>query len=463
MIEQEKTAPVNESGMRARQGYLYNDKVSENLINKQVFEAENADALQPTINNPIFDFSVDEQPNSSPDEVVELPMWGLPTELQNVVEEVTNGFQCSRDYAVASMMVASSTMMGKSVSSKFNNHLNFPSLWIAIVGRTASGKTAPLSFFFKPIELMEREAIKSYRRELQQWEKQDIKERGDKPKYRHRLINNPSDESVLLELSSNKSICWKTDELRTMFDSWGKYSKNGGGTIIGNLLSIFNNGDVNITRVTSEPIYIPEPNLNIIGGIQPPVLKRVMGNRGFADDGLFQRFLFVFPEGKDIPPFADVAISDNVRGVWSSTIDRLAHIDCLTLSETTSAKQMHVEAINRWRGECNEHYRDIEAMTSLLQKLEIHLCRWSIVTAVLSGQQAITDDIMHYSIECMEYFKRCGEKAFCLIANDDDQSKEPTKADGIKLLKKLNPDLSQPKIAEVMGCSQPYVNKILNQ
>ena len=247
MTEKEKTASMNENGMGAEMGDFYTDTVSENLENGQSFQQENADDPQP-------DFSLTDDPEPSPDdttaEVTELPTWGLPEPLRNVVDEVTKGYQCSRDYAVASMMVATSAMLGKRVSCGFGSYSNFPSLWIAIVGRTASGKTAPLSFFFKPIELMEREAFANYRMELQEWEQTDPKVRGEKPEFHHLLINNPSDESVLRELAVNENICWKTDELRTMFDSWGKYSKNGGGTIIGNLLSIFNNVDVNITPDT---------------------------------------------------------------------------------------------------------------------------------------------------------------------------------------------------------------------
>lgn len=459
MTEKEKTASMNENGMGAEMCDFYNDKVSENVGNEQSFQQENADETQP-------DFSLTDNPEPSPDditaEVTELPTWGLPTELQNVVDEVTKGFQCSRDYAVASMMVATSTMLGKRVSCGFGSYSNFPSLWIAIVGRTASGKTAPLSFFFKPIELMEREAFANYRMELQEWEQTDPKVRGEKPEFHHLLINNPSDESVLRELAVNENICWKTDELRTMFDSWGKYSKNGGGTIIGNLLSIFNNVDVNITRVTSEPIYIPEPNLNIIGGIQPPVLKRVMGNRGFADDGLFQRFLFVFPEATDIPQFADNAISDQARQQWNMTIERLARIGNLQLREIDTAKQMHVDYINQLRGECNEHYREIEAMTSLLQKLEIHLCRWSIAVAVLSGQQDITAEVMQYSIDCMEYFKRCGEKAYCLIANEESQPQELTRGDIFMLLQKWygkDEPINQSALARALHVTQQAINK----
>lgn len=199
-----------------------------------------------------FDFSKVDNPGTPPDDVRELPIWGLPTDLQRVVFDVTNGYQCSRDFVVASMFVAAATMLGKRVSYEFNNYTNFPGLWVAIVGNSASGKTAPLSFFFNPIELMERKAFEAYHNEMRHWEKTEISDRGAKPEYRHNLINNPTDESVLHELSVNGSVCWKVDELRTMFDSWGKYSKSGG---VG-LLAIFY---LSSTTVMST---LPEPQVN---------------------------------------------------------------------------------------------------------------------------------------------------------------------------------------------------------
>lgn len=407
-----------------------------------------------------FDFSKVDNPEMPPDDVRELPIWGLPTGLQRVVVDVANGYQCSRDFVVASMFAASATMLGKRVSCQFGNHTNFPSLWIAIVGNTSSGKTEQLSFFFKPIEMMEREAFEAYRRDLRQWEKQDAAVRDTKPEYRHNLINNPTDESVLHELSVNGSVCWKVDELRTMFDSWGKYSKSGGSGIVGNLLSIFNNVDVNITRATSEPKYLAEPNLNIIGGTQPPILKRVMGNSGFVEDGLFQRFLFVFPDTTDIPQYADVRIDDDVRNIWQEAIERLATVNG-DIHETDDARQLHIAAINRWRNVCNYQYKDVEAMISLLRKLEIHLCRWSMVAAVLSGGHTITADVMRYSIECMDFFRLCGEKAFCLIANGD-QPKEITRGDVFKLLQKWygeNDPINQSALAKALHITQQAISK----
>lgn len=422
--------------------------------------ASNESIAQPS-NDDGLDLSWVDHPGTPPDDVRELPIWGLPTDLQRVVEDVTDGYQSNRDFVVASMFAATATMLGKRVWSVFGNHTNYATLWIAIVADTSSGKTEPLSFIFNPIMVLEREAYKRYQNELQQWEMTDAVDRGAKPEYRHNLINNPSDESVLHELSVNGNICWFADELRTMFDGFGKYARNGGGTIVGNLLSIFNNKDVQITRVTSEPKYLAEPNLNIIGGTQPPILKRMMGNSGFVDDGLFQRFLFVFPEETDIPPFADVAISDDVREIWNDTIARLSTVNG-ELSETDHARQLHIDAINRWRVICNTQYRNIKAMTSLLRKLEIHLCRWSIVAAVLSGEPCINAEVMRYSIECMDYFRLCGEKAFCLVANES-KPRELTNADRLRLLYEAYPNLNQTKLAEAIHKKQPYVNRILKR
>ena len=425
-----------------------------------VADAASNESSAPPSRNDELDLSWVDHPGTPHDDVRELPIWGLPTDLQRVVVDVTDGYQSNRDFVVASMFAATSTMLGKRVWSVFGNHTNYATLWIAIVGDTASGKTEPLSFIFNPIMVLEREAYKRYQNELQQWEMTDAVDRGAKPEYRHNLINNPSDESVLHELSVNESVCWFADELRTMFDGFGKYAKNGGGTIIGNLLSIFNNKDVQITRVTTEPKYLTEPNLNIIGGTQPSILKRMMGNSGFVDDGLFQRFLFVYPDTTDIPQFADVCISDDVREIWNDTIARLSTVNG-EVSETDQARQLHIDAINRWRDVCNSQYRNIAAMKSLLRKLEIHLCRWSIVAAVLSGEPCITTEVMRYSIECMDYFRLCGEKAFCLVANVS-KPKELTNAEVMRLFNSRYPIINQSKFAEAIGKTQALVSKTIN-
>lgn len=423
-------------------------------MNKDTFNQAN-------LNNPDFDFSLFDNNQQSATHVIELPIWGLPKRIQDVVTEIANGYQCHRDFAVASLMGATSTILGKRISSKFGNHSNYGSLWLILVGSSSDGKTEPLKFAFRPISLLERELYKQYKKSLEIWSGSDKPDKGKKPEFIHYVINNSTDESVLHELSVNCSICWKADELRVLFDGFGKYNKSGGGTIVGNLLSIFNNVDVSISRMTQEPRYIENPNLNIIGGIQPSRLKETMENKGFMEDGFFQRFLYVIPDRpKSIPHFSDYAISQDIIKFWQEEIIRLSQIPESVLMETPSARQLHIETINRWRDEC-EQYRDIEPMVSLLRKLEIHLCRWSIVVAILSGQHEINTDVIKYSVECMEYFKQCGEKAFLMVSNDSQKSAEPTREETFKRLQRWYPEFNQSKLAESLGITQQAISKFL--
>lgn len=416
---------------------------------------------QANVNNPEFDFSILDNNPQPTTNVTELPIWGLPKRIQDVIEEVTKGYQSHRDYTVASLMGATSTILGKRISGKFGNHSNYGSLWLILVGSSSDGKTEPLDFAFKPISLLERALYKDYKKSLEVWNGSEKSNYGAKPEHIHFVINNPTDESVLHELSVNGSICWKADELRVLFDGFGKFSKSGSGTIVGNLLSIFNNIDVSISRVTQDPRYIENPNLNIIGGIQPSRLKETMENKGFMEDGFFQRFLYVIPDRlKSIPHFSDYAISQETITFWQDEIIRLSQLPKSVLIETPSAKQLHIDTINRWRDEC-EQYREIEPMISLIRKLEIHLCRWSIVSAILSGEKEINDDIIKYSVECMEYFKQCGEKAFLMVCNDSQKSTEPTREETFKRLQKWYPQLNQSKLAESLGISQQAVSKFL--
>lgn len=404
------------------------------------------------------DYSIVDNPNSPNMDVRELPVYGLPTQLQNIIADVVGSFQCERDFAVASMLSAAASIIGKRVKYQFCSYTNYPALWLAIVGNSASGKTAPLSFFFKPIEEMERQAFDSYLNAKKEWDKQDEASRGEKPEYLHYITNNPTDEALLNDLAINGSICWKVDELRTMFN-FGKYSNSNNNAIVGNLLSIFNNSDVTISRATKDPRYLKCPNLNIVGTTQPPMLKKIFQNSGFVDDGLFQRFLFVYPDGGEVPLFNKKRISDSVMREWQDVIFMLRDVSGEVI-ESDEAEIIHIDAINRWRAIANTEYKDVDPMVALVRKLEIHLCRLAIIVTLLCDERVISAKTMKYCVECMEYFRLCGDKAYCFIKNEV-STPVITKAELTAILKELHPDWSQSKLAESVGVSQQAVSKYI--
>ena len=439
------------------------DKVNDNLANGQVFEVENSDVTQPITNNPHFDFSTNYNPNdTSTDKVTKLPIWGLPGELQRVIEDVTNGYRSYRDFVVASLMGATACIVGKRVTAHHDNYTNHATLWLMTVADSSRGKSKPLKFFFEPIQEMEDEAYFLYKEEIEQWRANKCE--GEEPIYRRRLIGNATDEVVMKALAQVGDICWLNDEMRATIESWGLYKNGANGVVVGNLMKIFDYDPTSIDRISREPLRAEHPNLSMVGTTQPSVLKQMMGKKGYDKDGMFQRFLYAFPERAKRPPRVKHIIGDDSKEIWREYIKQLSSRSFPDMYETPEAEQLHDEVLIRWDSQADEYEEHgIIAMGAYVDKLNYHLCRWCACVAVLRGDQRIEADVMKYSIECMEYFKWCAERAFCLIANDDIKTQEPSKADVIKLLKKINPDLSQPKIAEVMRCSQPYVNKVLNQ
>lgn len=403
------------------------------------------------------DFSKLKSPLESPKEITKLPIWALPTDIQSIIDDVTKGYRCNRDFVVGSLMGAVACLVGKRVTSHRENYTNHATLWLAIVGDSATGKSQPLSFFFKPIHAEEDDAYYRYQEDNRQWKENDCK--GIKPCYKHRLINNPTDEAVLTELSVNGDITWYADELRVIFEGFGKYQKTGGGTIIGNLLTIFEYNPISVSRKTSEPERLKHPHLNIIGTTQPSILKRFMGNKGFTEDGLFQRMLFVFPEQKKRPPRTKHIISDNSKKWWGEYAKHLSTATFEDMFETAEAEKLHDDVLERWDMEIEEYRREgITEMVSLISKLNYHLCRWCACVAVLRGEHCIKSEVMRYSIECMEYFKWCGERALCLLHNDPSK-REPTAKELIRQLFKKYPDMVKSKVAEGLGITRQTFNQ----
>ena len=402
------------------------------------------------------DFSKIENPKENPNEITELPIWALPDDIQSIIGDVTKGYRCNRDFVVGSLMGAVACLIGKRVAVHSGNYKNHATLWIALIGDSSEGKSQPLDFFFKPIQDEEDDAYNRYQEELQQWKDNDCK--GVKPVHKHRIIDNLSDEAVLRELAVNGDVTWFADELRVIFEGFGSYKTSGAGVIVGNLLKIFQYGSINVSRVSSEPVRLKEPHLNLIGGIQPETLKRVMRNKGFTEDGLFQRMLWDFPKQKKRPPRTKHIISDKSKKRWGEYAKHLSTAAFEDMFETYDAEKLHDDILEKWDIEIEEYRQEgIPEMVSLISKLNYHLCRWCACVAVLRGDSCIKSEVMRYSIECVEYFKWCGERSLCLL--HEPNKREPTAKELIQQLFKKYPNMVKSKVAEGLGVTRQTFNQ----
>ncbi len=396
----------------------------------------------------------------------EFPVWGLPDDLQQVIKDVADGYQCDPSIVTAAIFSAAGTALGKSVVGISDNYRNHPALWFVIVGKASSGKSAPVEWVYKPLMEYEIAEHNRYKSEKMMWESLPKETRGEIPKLHSRIAGNITDEKLLYKLADNDgALCWKHDEFATLLGGMGKYSNGGAGMIVGNLLTIFSGGDFSKESVSGEPLMIPSPALNIISTTQPSVLKKLM--TPYLQNGFFERFLYINIAGK-VPEYKPVIITDETRRIWWEYIDRLLRNDVRKLVEHPAAYDIHVKAMNRWRNEerflmmdaASDQYDDV--CCSILEKANYQLCRLSIIVSRLCGDNIISPTTMDYSVHCCDYIIKGQKDALFKIMYGEKRG-EPTLADTISQLYRLKPDLNQSELARALGTSQQYVNKILKQ
>lgn len=174
------------------------------------------------------------------DDLKEFPTWGLPKDLQSVIKEVADGYQCDTSIVTAAIFSAAGAALGKSVVGISDNYRNYPALWFIIVGKASSGKSAPVEWVYKPLMEYEIAEFKRFDADHAKWESLPRETRGEAPRLHSRIAGNITDEKLLKKLAVNKgALCWKHDEFATLLGGMGKYSNGGAGMIVGNLLSIF--------------------------------------------------------------------------------------------------------------------------------------------------------------------------------------------------------------------------------
>lgn len=400
------------------------------------------------------------------DDLKEFPVWGLPDDLQQVIKDVADGYQCDPSIVTAAIFSAAGTALGKSVVGISDNYRNHPALWFVIVGKASSGKSAPVEWVYKPLMEYEIAEHNRYKAERMQWESLPKETRGEAPRLHSRIAGNITDEKLLYKLADNEgALCWKHDELATLLGGMGKYSNGGAGMIVGNLLTIFSGGDFSKESVSGDSLMIKSPALNIITTTQPSVLKKLM--TPYLQNGFFERFLYINITGK-VPEYKPVIITDETKRIWTEYIDRLLRNDASELREHPKAYEIHVAAMNRWRNEerflmmdaASDQYDDV--CCSILEKANYQLCRLSIIVSRLCGDNIISPTTMDYSVHCCDYIIKGQKDALFKIMYGEKRG-EPTLADTISQLYRLKPDLNQSELARALGTSQQYVNKILKQ
>lgn len=407
--------------------------------------------------------------NNGISDKLSLPIDGLSSAIQEIIQAYADGYQCNRDFVVASVFSAVSTAIGKRICSDDGRYKNYLPLFICLVAPSGSNKTTPMREILRPLINRNASNYKSFQEAMKKYntEVKAGNENADKPLFRQLIISDSTPESRIKALSENPNVLLLSDEIATMLYNMNRYNKSGE---VPQLISIWSVDDIIINRKSETPLLIKEPCLSIIGGTQPDVLADTFGSEYFMNSGFNQRWMFVYPD--EVPPemYSESTVSKITSDTWEEFINGLLDFDFNsngtdTLIIANETKQAYIDYHDRLQ---LKKANACGYMASVYAKLQIMVERWAGIVHILGnnpGMSRILPEEMEYSIRCMDYFERCAEKVYMKLTEGKKKPevKEMGNEEMIARVYYANNPKSQQAFADAIGVSRPFVSKCLKK
>lgn len=225
-------------------------------------------------------------------------------------------------------------------------------LWVALVGPPSTKKTPIMGAAQRPLVKIDANLFAEYIASKEAYDALETKERkvASRPVQRRVRISDATVEAVQEVLKDSPDGVLSTqDELSGWFGAMDKYGAGKGAMADrGFWLQAFNGGSYALNRVARGASLIPNLSINILGGIQPDPLRRIVSDS--VDDGLIQRLIPVLLKpatlGEDEPQDESVRQYDQlVRSLWQLKPGKVVSGEgLLQFSEAGQAVRRRLEA-----------------------------------------------------------------------------------------------------------------------
>lgn len=395
------------------------------------------------------------------------PLDVFPQNVQSIILDMAKYENYKIEFIATSMLSAVSAALGGTYRIRIKGDWQSNgALYVILVGRPGLGKTPPLEAAYRPIRKHDYVLFKAYEAEMEAWKAAG--ENGRKPVLKRTIISDFTPESLLLTHNNNpRSVVILVDEIMGMFNSANRYTN---GQLIEQLLTAWSGGTLDVTRVSiSVPVHIEHPCINIIGTTQT---KRVheLFRKGFEENGLLDRILFVLPKSSRMSEWVNRDDDGEMISLaavrWERMLDKVLALDYDTgaeeriphvLSMDREAKEYFfawwnkkVERINRIEDDAEVDSREM--------KHPAHVARLALIVQVLryasdeSHLQFVDMVSVKAAIRLNDYFEDSYIRIRSFVANDT--CEEPP-----KVLLSLLPDTFDTKTAIAIGKEQQGVSE----
>lgn len=232
------------------------------------------------------------------------PLEVFPPRVRAYLERGAAAVGCPPDLVALPFLGYAASAVGRSRTIRIKpGWVQRAAFWAGVVAASGDGKSPADGHARAALDELQAEADGRYqdqfavfKRELARWKAGDPKARGEEPPpplYEHWYTTDATVESLAPILHGNPGLALACDELVAWARGLNAYKK--GGNDRQKMLEIWNGRPLKVDRKTQGVIFVKDPVLCVVGGIQPERLHELT-REASAHDGLLPRFCWCYPD-----------------------------------------------------------------------------------------------------------------------------------------------------------------------
>lgn len=365
----------------------------------------------------------------------DFPIDVFPAKVRYVILGMVRHENFKVEYLAAAMLSATASALGNTYNIRVKGQWTTnAALYIIMVGRPGLGKTPPLEAVFRPLRKRDCRALEKFKAEMAAYQNTMKESKGnngtDRPVLRRTIVSDFTPEALMLtHHNCPRGITILADEIMGMFNSANRYNN---GQLIEQLLSAWSNGAIDVTRVSNPiPIHIENPCINMVGTTQTRRVHELL-KKGYEDNGLLDRILFVMPKSYLVARWTESEEEDTGSNpasawrTWEAIMEKVFSLDYEVNDEGNIPHLIDMEAEAKrvffnWHNNTIERInaiRDENLVESRPMKSPVQVARLALILQVLfyacgeSHLQFVTTAAIEGAIRLNDYFEDSYKRAY---------------------------------------------------
>jgi hypothetical protein len=391
----------------------------------------------------------------------DFPVEALPPVLAEFVAQVAAAQGCSSPFVALPAIIACFGCIGNTRCIRIKDTWTEPALgWGCVIGESGDGKSPAQRAALAPLHKVKARLACEYHKELEKynWSREkylkaraeklkeaaeaartgeDIKEppaAPERPKDVRIIVSDITIEKLALVLADNgRGVFLERPELTAWINSFTRYAgKDAASSDLPHWLSIFDTDPILVDRKSGDcpSIHVPHAAVSIVGGMQPGIWRRVIG-QSYYDSGLAARMLLAWPPAKK-REWTD-AVADGAHvAAYGQLLEDLLRISLNTDTDgpVPFAVKMTPEAYVAWKEFFNEWGERVDAATgnqrAMLSKLERYCARLALLHHVVGHVSKREDDCNPVEVDSVKaaavlvkWFAAEAERVYFYLSRDE--------------------------------------------